>query len=81
MIWAPSSVKSLFPLQIFTIILDSQEEEVNSKKRELEVLVQEETNSMAELKKSQREIEALMKTAADIEYLLSEVRLCSQKDT
>ena len=53
--------------------LKAQEEEVNSKKRELEVLVEEEAKLGADIKKSQREIENLMKGLSDVEELLAEV--------
>jgi len=53
--------------------LKAQEEEVNSKKRELEVLVEEEAKLGNDLKKSQKEIELLMKGLADVEHLLGEV--------
>ena len=53
--------------------LKAQEEEVNSKKRELEVLVEEEAKLGADIKKSQREIENLMKGLSDVEDLLAEV--------
>ena len=41
--------------------MKAQEEEVNCKKRELEVLVEEEAKLGADIKKSQREIESLIK--------------------
>ena len=46
---------------------------MNSKKRELEVLVEEEMKLGNDLKKSQKEIEQLMKGLADVEHLLGEV--------
>ena len=52
-----------------------QEEEVNFKKRQLEVLVEEEAKLGSDLKKSQNEIEYLMKTLTDVETLIAEVRL------
>merc|ERR1719264_871282 len=52
--------------------LKAQEEEVNSKKRELEVLVEEEAKLGADIKKSQREIESLIKGLEDVEDLLNE---------
>ena len=55
--------------------MKSQEEEVNSKKKELEVLVEEEVKLGSDLKKSQKEIEMLMKGLADVEHLLAEVVL------
>ena len=51
-----------------------QEEEVNSKKRELEMLVHEEKELNLNIKNSQREMENMMKTLADIEYLLGETK-------
>ena len=53
--------------------LKAQEEEVNCKKRELEVLVEEEAKLGADIKKSQREIESLIKGLEDVEDLLNEV--------
>jgi len=52
--------------------LKAQEEEVNCKKRELEVLVEEEAKLGADIKKSQREIESLIKGLKDVEDLLNE---------
>lgn len=54
--------------------LNVQEEEVNSKKLELEVLIQEETTSNSEIDKSQREIEAIIKSISDVESLLIETQ-------
>ena len=51
-----------------------QEEEVNSKKRELEMLVAEEKELNISIKSSQKEIETMMKTLTDIEYLLGETK-------
>ena len=51
-----------------------QEEEVNSKKRELELLVEEEKELSSSIKSSQREMENMMKTLTDIEYLLGETK-------
>ena len=53
--------------------MKAQEEEVNCKKRELEVLVEEEAKLGADIKKSQREIESLIKGLEDVEDLLNEV--------
>ena len=71
--------------------MKAQEEEVNCKKRELEVLffikqlpisiakttrqvlVEEEAKLGADIKKSQREIESLIKGLKDVEDLLNEV--------
>ena len=47
---------------------------MNSKKRELDVLVEEEAKLGADIRKSQKEIEALVKGLADVEDLLAEVR-------
>ena len=47
---------------------------MNSKKRELELLVQEEKELNLNIKNSQREMENMMKTLADIEYLLGETK-------
>jgi len=55
--------------------LKAQEEEVNCKKRELEVLVEEEAKLGADIKKSQREIESLIKGLEDVEDLLNEVNI------
>ena len=51
-----------------------KEEEVNSKKRELEMLVAEEKELNISIKSSQKEIETMMKTLTDIEYLLGETK-------
>ena len=55
--------------------MKAQEEEVNCKKRELEVLVEEEAKLGADIKKSQREIESLIKGLEDVEDLLNEVNI------
>ena len=47
---------------------------MNSKKRELEMLVHEEKELNLNIKNSQREMENMMKTLADIEYLLGETK-------
>merc|ERR1719232_289951 len=52
--------------------LKAQEEEVHSKKRELEVLIEEEQKLNSDIKKSQREIEQLVRSLADVETLLEE---------
>ena len=52
--------------------LKAQEEEVHSKKRELEVLVEEEVKLNNDIKKSQRDIEMLVQSLADVEKLLEE---------
>ena len=57
--------------------MKAQEEEVNCKKRELEVLVEEEAKLGADIKKSQREIESLIKGLEDVEDLLNEVNTAS----
>ena len=46
---------------------------MNCKKRELEVLVEEEAKLGNDIKKSQKEIEILMKGLSDVEVLLGEV--------
>ena len=51
-----------------------QEEEVHSKKRELDVLIEEEARLNSDIKKSQREMENLVKSLSDVEKLLEEVR-------
>jgi hypothetical protein len=51
-----------------------KEEEVSSKKRELEVLVEEELRLDSTIQASQAEIQALIRTLADIEFLLGETR-------
>ena len=56
--------------------LKAQEEEVNTKKRELEVLIDEEVNLNNDIKKSQREIEMLVRSLSDVDKLLEEVFLC-----
>ena len=53
---------------------------MNSKKRELEVLVEEEAKLGNDLKKSQKEIELLMKGLADVEHLLGEVTFSIQEN-
>merc|ERR1719234_1727506 len=52
--------------------LKAQEEEVHSKKRELEVLIEEEQKLNSDIKKSQREIEMLVRSLSDVETLLEE---------
>merc|ERR1719384_878625 len=52
--------------------LKAQEEEVHSKKRELEVLIEEEQKLNSDIKKSQREIEMLVRSPSDVETLLEE---------
>ena len=47
---------------------------MNSKKRELELLVEEEKELSSSIKSSQREMENMMKTLTDIEYLLGETK-------
>lgn len=47
---------------------------MNSKKRELELLVEEEKELSSSIKNSQREMENMMKTLTDIEYLLGETK-------
>ena len=53
--------------------LKVQEEEVHSKKRELDVLIEEEAKLNNDIKKSQREMESLVKSLSDVEKLLEEV--------
>ena len=53
--------------------MKAQEEEVNTKKRELEVLIEEEQKLNSDIKKSQRDIEMLVKSLSDVEKLLEEV--------
>ena len=53
--------------------LKAQEEEVHSKKRELDVLIEEEARLNSDIKKSQREMENLVKSLSDVEKLLEEV--------
>ena len=50
-----------------------QEEEVHSKKRELDVLIEEEVKLNNDIKKSQKEMENLVKSLSDVEMLLAEV--------
>ena len=50
-----------------------QEEEVHSKKRELDVLIEEEVKLNNDIKKSQKEMENLVKSLSDVEKLLEEV--------
>merc|ERR1719282_1627926 len=52
--------------------LKAQEEEVNTKKRELEVLIEEEVKLNNDIKKSQREIEMLVRSLSDVDKLLEE---------
>ena len=52
-----------------------QEEEVHSKKRELDVLIEEEARLNNDIKKSQKEMENLVKSLSDVEKLLEEVGL------
>merc|ERR1719278_1274925 len=52
--------------------LKVQEEEVHSKKRELDVLIEEEVKLNNEIKKSQKEMENLVKSLSDVEMLLAE---------
>merc|ERR1719410_2889006 len=52
--------------------LKVQEEEVHSKKRELDVLIEEEAKLNNDIKKSQREMENLVKSLSDVEKLLEE---------
>ena len=47
---------------------------MNSKKLELDVLVEEEQKLGTNIAASQKEMEGLMKTLADIEYLLGETK-------
>ena len=49
---------------------------MHSKKRELEVLVEEEARLGADIRKSQTEIKNLMKGLEDVEELLAEVSSC-----
>jgi hypothetical protein len=51
-----------------------QEEEVKSRKRELEVLVEEEARLGSSMQASQAHIQALIRTLADIDFLLGETR-------
>jgi len=51
-----------------------QEAEVHGKKRELEVLIEEEKVLGSNISTSQKEIETLVKALADIDYLLGETR-------
>jgi hypothetical protein len=51
-----------------------QEEEVKSRKRELEVLVEEEARLGSSMQASQAQIQALIRTLADIDFLLGETR-------
>ena len=55
--------------------LKVQEEEVHTKKRELDVLIEEEARLNNDIKKSQREMENLVKSLSDVEKLLEEVGL------
>ena len=55
--------------------LKVQEEEVHSKKRELDVLIEEEVKLNNDIKKSQKEMENLVKSLSDVEKLLEEVGL------
>ena len=57
-----------------TVVTGVQEEEVHSKKRELEVLVEEEAKLGSNIQASQTEIQNLIRTLADIEFLLGETR-------
>ena len=52
-----------------------QEEEVHSKKRELDVLIEEEVKLNNDIKKSQKEMENLVRSLSDVEKLLEEVGL------
>ena len=54
--------------------LKVQEEEVHTKKRELDVLIEEEARLNNDIKKSQREMENLVKSLSDVEKLLEEVQ-------
>jgi hypothetical protein len=54
-----------------------QEEEVKSRKRELEVLVEEEARLGSSMQASQAQIQALIRTLADIDFLLGETRSVS----
>jgi len=54
--------------------LKAQEDEVNSKKLELEVLVAEENNLNSGIAITSKEINNLIKTLADIDYLLGETK-------
>ena len=49
-----------------------QEEEVHTKKRELDVLIEEEARLNNDIKKSQKEMENLVKSLSDVEKLLEE---------
>ena len=55
--------------------LKVQEEEVHSKKRELDVLIEEEVKLNNDIKKSQKEMENLVRSLSDVEKLLEEVGL------
>ena len=46
---------------------------MNSKKRELDVLIEEEAQLTKDMKQSQRDMEMLVRSLADVEQLLSEV--------
>ena len=52
-----------------------QEEEGHSKKRELDVLIEEEVKLNNDIKKSQKEMENLVRSLSDVEKLLEEVGL------
>ena len=52
-----------------------QEEEVHTKKRELDVLIEEEARLNNDIKKSQKEMENLVRSLSDVEKLLEEVGL------
>ena len=47
---------------------------MHTKKRELDVLIEEEARLNNDIKKSQREMENLVKSLSDVEKLLEEVR-------
>jgi len=61
--------------------LKAQEEEVHSKKRELEVLIEEEAKLNSDIKKSQKDIEMLVQSLADVERLLEEITTKYQLNT
>ena len=60
--------------------MKAQEEEVHSKKRELEVLIEEEAQLNSDIKKSQYEMEMLVKSLADVEKLLEETTGIDQSE-
>ena len=53
---------------------------MHSKKRELEVLIEEEAQLTSDIKKSQYEMEMLVKSLADVEKLLEETTGTDQSE-